>query len=61
MRMSDDFDDKSEGRYVAFGLIVFLIICLIASWLGEKMHDADDYYGGNGSYLEEACPDCNQP
>jgi hypothetical protein len=59
--MKDEFEDRSEGKLVAIGLFVFLIICLIASWLGERMHDPEDYYKGSGSYLEEACPDCNQP
>lgn len=51
---------SNKGRDTLIGLLVFVAICIIASWLGEKMHGPEDSHGGPGSYLEEACPDCNQ-
>lgn len=53
--------DKHEGLITVLGLLAFVAICLFASWFGERIHNPEDYYGGNGSYLEETCPDCNVP
>lgn len=57
-KTKNNYDD--EGTVVGYGLLVFLAIILFAGWLGEKMHDPEDYYGGNGSYLQEVCPDCDK-
>lgn len=54
------WDNLDEGAQTAIGLIIFILIVLLAGWFGEKMHNPNTYYGGRGSYLEEACPDCGQ-
>lgn len=57
-KIKDNYDN--EATVVGYGLLVFLTICLFAGWLGERMRDPVDYYGGNGSYLQEVCPDCDK-
>lgn len=54
-------EDKNEAWITGIGLLTFAGICLFASWLGEKMHRPENYYGGNRSYLQESCDGCNQP
>jgi len=54
------FNEEHEALMIGIGLVAFIAICLFLSWLGEKMHESKDYYGGHGSYLEKACRGCDQ-
>jgi len=53
MNSNNDTDWKS----VFFGILAFIFICLLFSWLGDRF--GTDYYKGNGSYFEEACSNCD--
>lgn len=52
---------RHEAWFTGLGFLAFIAVCLLAGWLGEKMHRPEDYYRGNHSYLQENCIDCDQP
>ncbi len=57
--------DQNEGWTTCIGLLIFIVICLVASWLGEKMHDPEKYYDQKPDWYQDqpsgvTCPGCDQ-
>jgi len=60
MKEKQKIQNKTETRDVLLGLVIFITVCLLASWLGEKMHDPEDYWSCNGPYSDkdDSLPGC---